>query len=90
MQAKQFGRVRGVPLVPPFGVTALEDEVLAFDPAEFAKALPQHVLDLGAGVGPEPDDAVDLPRLLCFDGERRGKQRGSTSKERAAVHHSIT
>ena len=74
MQANQFGRVRGVPLVPPFGVAALEDEVLAFDPAEVAKALPEHVLHLGAGVGPEPDDAVDLPRLLRLSGERRGEE----------------
>ena len=32
----------------------------------------------------------DRPRLLCLGSERRNKQRGSTTKERAAVHHSIT
>jgi hypothetical protein len=34
--------------------------------------------------------SMDLGRLLGLRGERRGKQRGTTSKERAAVHHSIT
>jgi hypothetical protein len=29
-------------------------------------------------------------RLLRLGGERRGKQRGSTSQERAPIHHSIT
>jgi len=32
----------------------------------------------------------DLGRRLRLDGERRGEEGGTTSKERAAVHHSIT
>jgi hypothetical protein len=87
LQAKQFNHVRGVPLIPSLGVAALEDEVLAFDPTELAKALPQHVLHLGVGVGPEPDDAVDLPRLLLrLDDERRDHPSQRGQQEAAAVH----
>jgi hypothetical protein len=32
----------------------------------------------------------DLACLLRLGGERRGEERGSTSKEGPAVHHSIT
>jgi hypothetical protein len=43
------------------------------------------------GIRGQNTDAVHPPcRGLRLRGERRGKQRGSTSKERAPVHHSIT
>jgi hypothetical protein len=32
----------------------------------------------------------DLTRRLPLGGERRGEERGSTGKERAPIHHSIT
>ena len=74
LQPNQLGRQRGMSIVPPFGVASLEEEVLARDPAEFAKALPQHLLHRRSGRVPEHADAIDLPRLLRLGGERRGEE----------------
>jgi hypothetical protein len=35
-------------------------------------------------------DSPHLTRLLGPSGKRRGEERGRSSKERAALHHSIT
>jgi|RhiMetdeSRZDD1v2_1073273.scaffolds.fasta_scaffold197564_4 hypothetical protein len=44
------------------------DEVLAFEVSELPHRLPECLLH--AGASSEIADAVDLPRLLRFDGER--------------------
>jgi hypothetical protein len=64
LQANQFGNEYGVSIDPPIGVTALEDEVLTFDPAELAKTPPQHIHDCRNGRGPEHPHAVDLSGVL--------------------------
>ena len=43
-------------------------------------------VDASLDVARQKADPPGLPRLLRLGGERRGEQRGSTSKERAAVH----
>src|SRR5882724_4078365 len=69
----------------------LESDGLAFKVAEpsepFAKSLQEWI---GLRSGGQPADARRPARLLRPGSERRGEEPGSTSKERSALHHSIT
>lgn len=69
----------------------LNDNVLAFDIAEFAQAGPQRVepasVDRG-GTKPQEAEPRDLTRLLCLDRERSGQRtKRESAKERAPVHY---
>ena len=59
--------------------------------AENAAECFEHVLGLCTRGGLKMPDPVDVPARLRLGGDRRGEEhRTRASKERAAVHHSIT
>src|SRR4029453_13419209 len=69
----------------------VDDDVLAFNPPELTEPLPERLnWRRGGRAGRENAYSVDFARRLRPGGQRRGEEGGSTSKERAAVHHSIT
>jgi hypothetical protein len=86
----QFRRDSGEPLHLPLGKSVFDLDVATFDVAEVTQVLEQDLSPVSGRVGPQPAYSRDLPRLLGLGGERRGEERTSASKERAAVHHSIT
>jgi hypothetical protein len=69
-------------------MSSLEPEVLTLDPSKAPERIGQGVRTRLRALA-KLTDPVSLPTLLRRS-ERHGEQRGSTSKERAAVYHSIT
>src|SRR5262245_23583100 len=81
------------PLQLPVGEAVLDHHVPSRNVAEITQAVFKgfhEVRRLLARRAHQIPDPRNTPRLLRLGGERRGEQRGSTSKERPAVHHSIT
>ena len=93
LQANELGSERRQSLSPPLRVATLEDDVLAFQPAEIPKALSEYRGQgrvTGRGFS-EPTYSVGLSGLLGLDGERRDQEHHtSASEEGAAVHYWIT
>src|SRR4030095_13383642 len=91
LERDQFGRKSGEPLELPLGISVFDHQVAALDVTEVTQSLTEGLLHDGISgqVGRQVAYSSDLGRLLRTGGERRGEQRGSTSKERAAIHHSI-
>jgi len=97
-EADQFGDNVAESLEPPLGRPALQDEVLPFHIAEGTQALHERSDEGADGLGSndlrdrgrEQDeaDAVDLPRLLCPGGTRRGQEGAAdASDERTPLNH---
>ena len=92
LEANQLGGQVGQSLDPPPCEPDHNGNVLTLDVTELAQPLPEGVeLYRGSGRAEEQKaDPRNLSRRLRLGGERRGEEPGSTSKERATVHHSIT
>jgi hypothetical protein len=77
----------------PLRPAIFDDEISTFLVSALSKTLSQRGGLAGEVWGrslAEKTEPVDSVRGLRLGGERRGKQRGSTSNERAPLHHSIT
>jgi hypothetical protein len=71
LEANKFRREFGQPLILSLGGPDLNGHVLALDPAEIVKPLPECLHEGGArGAGFKISDPRDFPRLLRFSAER--------------------
>ena len=94
LQANQFCREVGQPVVLPFGPAVLDGEVLPLHVAEVVKTLPEGLHEVGVtsrGGAAQESEPVDLGLRLRIGGERRGEEAaGQRADKRAPVHYWIT